>query len=71
MALTVASPDGEALLIVENGTPTDYTEADAAAIFAQTEISIVLELNGGPGQATMWTCDLTHDYVSINADYRT
>ncbi len=71
VALTVANPDGEALLLVENGTPTDYEEADAAAIFEQAEIHIILDLNGGLGRATMWTCDLTHDYVSINADYRT
>jgi glutamate N-acetyltransferase / amino-acid N-acetyltransferase len=59
------------LQLVTNGTPTDYTEADAAVIFAGTEFTIHLDLNNGLGQATMWTTDLSHEYVSINADYRT
>jgi glutamate N-acetyltransferase/amino-acid N-acetyltransferase len=65
------SGDGPLLQIVENGTPTEYTEADAAAIFAQDEIVIDLDLKTGAAQTTMWTCDLTHEYVTINADYRT
>jgi glutamate N-acetyltransferase / amino-acid N-acetyltransferase len=56
--------------LVRDGTPTGYAEADAAAVFAQSEISIHLRFGSGPGQATMWTTDLTHDYVRINADYR-
>ena len=59
------------LQLVANGTPTNYAEADAATIFAQAEFAIHLDLNSGPGQATLWTTDLSHDYVSINADYRT
>lgn len=59
------------LQLVANGTPTNYAEAEAAAIFAQAEFAIHLDLNSGPGQATLWTTDLSHDYVSINADYRT
>lgn len=65
------SGDGPRLQLVENGTPTDYLEADAAAIFAQGEITIDLDLKTGAAQTTMWTCDLTHEYVTINADYRT
>jgi glutamate N-acetyltransferase/amino-acid N-acetyltransferase len=34
------------------------------------EIEIRVDLGLGAGQATVWTCDLTHDYISINADYR-
>jgi len=56
--------------LVRDGTPTDYAEADAAAVFAQSDFSICLRFGSGPGQATMWTTDLTHDYVRINADYR-
>jgi glutamate N-acetyltransferase/amino-acid N-acetyltransferase len=57
--------------LVASGTPTGYQEADAAAVFEQAEIHIRLDLGAGNGEATVWTCDLTHDYVTINADYRT
>lgn len=59
------------LQLVNQGTPTDYQEADAAAIFAQPAFIINLQLNEGDAAETVWTCDLSHDYVSINADYRT
>jgi glutamate N-acetyltransferase / amino-acid N-acetyltransferase len=60
-----------ALQLVANGIPTAYAEVEAAAIFAEAEFVIRLDLGAGAGQATMWTTDLSHDYVSINADYRT
>jgi glutamate N-acetyltransferase/amino-acid N-acetyltransferase len=59
------------LQLVAEGTPTPYNEAQAAALFAQPEIEIHLDLGVGMGEATVWTCDLTHEYVTINADYRT
>lgn len=59
------------LQVVAAGTPTDYAEADASHIFAQDEIDVVLDLGLGDAAATVWTCDLSHEYVSINADYRT
>jgi glutamate N-acetyltransferase/amino-acid N-acetyltransferase len=36
----------------------------------QAEITICVNLHRGPAETTVWTCDLSHDYVSINADYR-
>ena len=36
----------------------------------QSEITVRVDLHRGAGQRTVWTCDLSHDYVSINADYR-
>ena len=64
--------DGENwLTLLESGLPTGYLEEDAAAIFAETDIYVWLTLSEGPAEATVWTCDLTHDYVTINADYRT
>ncbi len=63
--------DSTLLQLVVGGTPTDYAEADAAAIFAQPEFQVRVELGLGSGSATVWTSDLSHDYVSINADYRT
>jgi len=59
------------LQLVNQGTPTDYLEEDAAAIFAKAAFIITLQLGEGNESDTVWTCDLTHDYVSINADYRT
>lgn len=71
LALAVGRPAGPCLQLVINGMPTTYAEAEAAAIFAQPEIDIYLDLAQGSGEATVWTCDLTHEYVRVNADYRT
>ncbi|MCL4879410.1 MAG: bifunctional glutamate N-acetyltransferase/amino-acid acetyltransferase ArgJ [Anaerolineae bacterium] len=60
-----------ALQVFKNGMPTDYEENDAAAIFAAPDISVKLQLDEGSGTCVVWTCDLSHEYVSINADYRT
>ncbi|GAB4508595.1 MAG: bifunctional glutamate N-acetyltransferase/amino-acid acetyltransferase ArgJ [Anaerolineae bacterium] len=60
----------EALLLAAGGAPTLYAEADAAAVMQHGAISIVLEVGRGEGQAVIWTCDLSHEYVRINADYR-
>ncbi|GIV77908.1 MAG: arginine biosynthesis bifunctional protein ArgJ [Litorilinea sp.] len=59
------------LQLVEAGTPLPYAEADAAERFAQPEIDVRVELGLGQGRATVWTTDLSHEYVSINGDYRT
>ena len=61
----------KALQVFAAGQPTDYVEAYAADIFAARDISVRLELGEGDGSTTAWTCDLSHAYVSINADYRT
>ncbi len=58
------------LQLVAAGTPLRYQEADAAARFAQAELDVRVELGLGNGSATVWTCDLSHEYVSINGDYR-
>jgi glutamate N-acetyltransferase/amino-acid N-acetyltransferase len=69
--LWVGVSEAQTLQLVQNGTPTVYREVDAAAIFAEPEFKILFDLNAGAGTATVWTSDLTHDYVTINADYRT
>ncbi len=61
----------EELQLLDNGTPTGYAEADAAARFALPEIDVRIELGQGSGTATIWTSDFSYDYVKINADYRT
>jgi glutamate N-acetyltransferase/amino-acid N-acetyltransferase len=47
-----------------------YDEAPVAAHLKGQEIDIGVDLGLGEGRATVWTCDLTHGYISINADYR-
>ena len=47
-----------------------YAEADGQRVMAQAEIGVRIVLGRGDAAATLWTCDLSHDYVSINADYR-
>ena len=71
LALWVAAPGALLLQLVGDGTPTGYAEADAAAVFAQPEFTVHLDLGLGDGAATLWTTDLSHEYVTINADYRT
>lgn len=58
------------LQLVAAGQPLKYAETDAAARFAQPELDVRIELGLGNGSATVWTCDLSHEYVSINGDYR-
>ncbi len=59
------------LHLVSQGMPLEYDEDQAAHRFAQPELLIELQLGAGPGRATMWTCDLSHEYVTINGEYRT
>ncbi|WP_408587656.1 bifunctional glutamate N-acetyltransferase/amino-acid acetyltransferase ArgJ [Novosphingobium sp.] len=59
---TWAARDGQPL--------ADYDEAPVAAHLKGREISIEVDIGLGQGRATVWTCDLTHGYISINADYR-
>ena len=48
----------------------DYSEEAAAAHMKGQNITIGVDLGLGDGKATVWTCDLTHGYIEINADYR-
>jgi glutamate N-acetyltransferase/amino-acid N-acetyltransferase len=48
----------------------DLDEAPIAAHLKEREITVEVSVGSGPGRAVVWTCDLTHDYISINADYR-
>jgi len=52
------------------GRNPDYQEADGQRVMKQSEITVRVKLARGDAAATVWTCDLSHDYVSINADYR-
>jgi glutamate N-acetyltransferase / amino-acid N-acetyltransferase len=54
----------------DGGRNPDYKEEDGQRVMKQSEITIRVELARGDAVATVWTCDLSHEYVSINADYR-
>ncbi|MCW7537181.1 bifunctional glutamate N-acetyltransferase/amino-acid acetyltransferase ArgJ [Aquabacterium sp. A7-Y] len=54
----------------QGGRHPDYQEADGQRVMKQSEITVRVLLGRGQASATVWTCDFSHDYVSINADYR-
>jgi glutamate N-acetyltransferase/amino-acid N-acetyltransferase len=59
------------ILVAKNGERAPgYDEKTVAAYMKGREIEIRVDLGLGAGGATVWTCDLTHEYISINADYR-
>lgn len=58
------------LKIVENGMATDYSEEFATQILSQNPVTAIADMKSGKESATAWGCDLTFDYVKINADYR-
>lgn len=57
-------------VVREGGRHPDYREEDGQRVMKQSEITVRVDLRRGPAHDTVWTCDLSHDYVSINADYR-
>ncbi|MBM7644548.1 glutamate N-acetyltransferase/amino-acid N-acetyltransferase [Scopulibacillus daqui] len=59
------------ITIVEKGLPVPYSEQDAKDYLKQDEIQIFVDLFEGDGKGTAWGCDLSYDYVKINASYRT
>ncbi len=59
------------LQLVAGGTPLNYSEETATTIFKQPEIDVRIELGLDQGSATVWTTDLSYEYVKINGDYRT
>jgi glutamate N-acetyltransferase/amino-acid N-acetyltransferase len=54
----------------QGGRQPSYSEADGQRVMKQAEITVRVNLNRGTATATVWTCDFSHEYVSINADYR-
>jgi glutamate N-acetyltransferase/amino-acid N-acetyltransferase len=60
----------DVLVARHGGRNPAYREADGQRVMKQSEITIRAVLNRGTASVTLWTCDLSHDYVSINADYR-
>jgi glutamate N-acetyltransferase/amino-acid N-acetyltransferase len=61
---------GDVWVAKNGGRNPEYQEADGQRVMQAEEITVKIDLGRGSAQRTMWTCDLSHDYVSINADYR-
>ena len=57
-------------VVQAGGRNASYREEDGQRVMKQSEITVRVHLHRGDHQATVWTCDLSHDYVTINADYR-
>ena len=56
--------------IIENGVAVNYSEEEATKILSEPEVTAIADVKMGDATATAWGCDLTYDYVKINADYR-
>ena len=61
---------GDVWVAKNGGRNPDYQEADGQRVMQAPEITVKIDLGRGTATQTIWTCDLSHDYVSINADYR-
>ncbi len=61
---------GDVWVAKDGGRHPDYREEDGQRVMAPAEIKVTVDLGRGQVQRTMWTCDFSHEYVSINADYR-
>ena len=61
---------GGKIKLIENGVALDYSEEEATKILSEPEVTAIADLKLGDAQGTAWGCDLSYDYVKINADYR-
>jgi len=61
----------DVLVVDHGGRATSYREEDGQRVMKQPEIRVRVDLGRGSAEATVWTCDLSHEYVTINAEYRT
>jgi len=61
---------GDVWVAKDGGRNPSYQEADGQRVMKEAEITVKIDLGRGSATQTMWTCDLSHEYVSINADYR-
>jgi len=62
---------GDVRVAVDGARDPDYSEAAASTVMRAAQITIRVDIGLGDGEATVWTCDLTREYVAINGDYRT
>jgi glutamate N-acetyltransferase/amino-acid N-acetyltransferase len=72
LALRLLDAEGRPVIqLVADGSPTDYEEPAAMALMQTPEWGIQLDLGAGNASVQVWTCDLSHEYVTINGHYRT
>ena len=57
--------------VLRAGLPVPFSEEEALRRFERPEIDIDVDLGAGTARTVMWTCDFSHEYVTINGDYRT
>ena len=62
---------GDVQLMMQGQKHPDYTEEDGSRVMAAEEIDITIDLGSGKVEETVWTSDFSHEYVTINAEYRT
>ncbi|MGN0241521.1 MAG: bifunctional ornithine acetyltransferase/N-acetylglutamate synthase, partial [Candidatus Weimeria sp.] len=67
--ITVESEHGQ-IVLVKDGIATDYSEDEATKVLSAEKVTCICDMKQGTKEATAWGCDLTYDYVKINADYR-
>ncbi|MCM1122842.1 MAG: bifunctional glutamate N-acetyltransferase/amino-acid acetyltransferase ArgJ [Eubacterium sp.] len=60
----------KSILIFKDGVAADYSEEEASKVLASPEVRVLVDMHMGDAEATAWGCDLSYDYVKINADYR-
>jgi glutamate N-acetyltransferase/amino-acid N-acetyltransferase len=57
-------------LIYKDGTAVEYSEEEATKILAEPKVTVLVDMKMGEEEACAWGCDLSYEYVKINADYR-
>ena len=62
--------DEKSILIYKDGAAVDYSEEEATQVLASPEVRVLVDMHMGDAEAAAWGCDLSYDYVKINADYR-
>lgn len=67
--ITMESDEGS-IKLIENGVLPEFSEEEALKVLSPSEITAICDLHDGYCEAVAWGCDLTHEYVTINADYR-
>ncbi len=60
----------KSILIYKDGSALDYSEEEASQVLASPEVTVLVDMHMGDAEATAWGCDLSYEYVKINADYR-
>lgn len=69
ITVTICAGDRE-MVLVKDGVAADYSEEVATQLLRQEKVTFICDMKEGTAEAVAWGCDLTHEYVTINGDYR-